>query len=260
MQFVVMDTEVVPDPRLWTQPEDDPKAFAPPVAQQVVSIACVQVEAHSGQIVAMGLLKARGTERERLVALARRWPSQQTQTTLVTWNGRGFDVPVVVNRCLVNQVPLPQHLQAKHGTRYRYGTAHLDLMDQLADLGPGRFQSQDIVCKAIGWPGKGELDGSQVAGLYAAGELRKIAAYNLQDSVQLTAILSRYLLISGFWGPVQFLRCAGDLLRHVGTNELLAPLRELDRSIYMGTVEAPARVESDGQSGNTEEAARSAAD
>src|SRR5215468_11433458 len=73
-------------------------------------------------------------ERGTLAALAG-YLDAHRDLTIVTWNGRGFDLPVVAARCLRHGVAFPWYYQ-RRDARYRYSPdGHLDLMDLLADHG-----------------------------------------------------------------------------------------------------------------------------
>jgi predicted PolB exonuclease-like 3'-5' exonuclease len=120
--------------------------------------------------------------------------------TIVSWNGRTFDLPVLSMRALKLGIPWGWYYKDK-GIRYRYtDDGHTDLMDTLSDYGAARQMKLGDAARCIGLPGKTDMDGSKVAEIVARGadadaELR-IARYCLQDVAQ-TALLfirSRYHL------------------------------------------------------------------
>jgi len=112
---------------------------------------------------------------------------------LVSYNGRGFDVPVVKVRALKHGVPLPWLFMAgdkwsNYGSRYDV-TWHMDLADAMTDFGAARAMVKlDEACALVGAPGKLDLDGSWVADLDAAGELGKVRDYCETD------VLNTYIL------------------------------------------------------------------
>jgi len=125
---------------------------------------------------------------------------------LVTWNGRQFDLPVIMMRSLKHGISCRWYYNKdRRGMRYRFtDEGHCDLMDSLADYGAARFMKLGDMARLIGLPGKTDMSGDKVAVLYAeslcdpsrAEELQaKTKRYCLQDSIQ-TAILwlrSRHL-------------------------------------------------------------------
>lgn len=124
---------------------------------------------------------------------------------LVTWNGRGFDLPVIVMRSLRHRLACGWYY-ANRDMRYRFSPeGHCDLMDFLSDYGAARFMKLGDVARSIGLPGKTDMSGDKVSVLYAEAcahrekseELRaKTARYCLQDSIQtaLVWLRTRHLL------------------------------------------------------------------
>jgi hypothetical protein len=113
---------------------------------------------------------------------------------LVTWNGRGFDLPVISMRSIKHKIPCGWYYREKD-VRYRYSAeGHCDLMDFLSDFGSARQMKLDDFCKLIGLPGKTDMSGDKVLDQYLlamkmpsvqAEEIQaKVARYCLQDTVQ----------------------------------------------------------------------------
>jgi hypothetical protein len=116
---------------------------------------------------------------------------------LVTYNGRGFDLPVIVSRCLRHGVPFRHYFQSKD-VRYRFNTAgHFDLMDFMSDFGASRATSLDTLAKLIGLPGKVGVDGKDVAPMVQSGRIAEVYAYCLCDVMQTTALFLRIQLLRG---------------------------------------------------------------
>jgi predicted PolB exonuclease-like 3'-5' exonuclease len=116
---------------------------------------------------------------------------------LVTYNGRSFDLPVIALRALCHGISLGWYYRERN-VRYRYSEeGHLDLCDWLADHGATRSGSLDAVARLIGLPGKIGVDGSQVEGLYHAGQLAEIQKYCLADVAQTALLFLRFRLLQG---------------------------------------------------------------
>ena len=121
----------------------------------------------------------------------------QTPGTIVTFNGRNFDVPVLGLRSL--RLGLSQHWNtAQHRKRYTE-EHHLDLFEALTEYGAlGRTgYSLDTLAQVIGLPAKGEVDGSKVRAMHARGEHAKINLYCTADVAKTSFLLFRYLLMRG---------------------------------------------------------------
>lgn len=120
---------------------------------------------------------------------------------LVTWNGRGYDLPVLRQRALIKGIPTPRWFQAGNryeNYRYRYSANwHCDLMDQLSDYGASSKPSMDLFAKAMGLPGKFNGDGAEVESMFEAGQVQEIAAYCECDVLNLYGIYLRWLMVTG---------------------------------------------------------------
>jgi len=105
------------------------------------------------------------------------WALCSKAECVVSYNGRGFDVPFVVARSLIHEIPARVDLvSGKWSLR-----PHLDLFELVTQRGRGPSKL-DVVCWALGIESpKGVMDGSMVAPAYAAGEIEKIAEYNAHD-------------------------------------------------------------------------------
>ncbi len=114
------------------------------------------------------------------------WALASRAETVVSFNGRGFDVPFLVTRSLIHGIPARVDLMSQ-----RFGLQpHLDLFELLTQRGRGPSKL-DVVCWALGIESPKEvMDGSMVAPAYARGEIVKIAEYNAHD-VRATAAVYR---------------------------------------------------------------------
>jgi len=124
---------------------------------------------------------------------------------LVSWNGGGFDLPVLHYRAMVNGVTASRYWEMGDDDRdfkwnnylSRYHSRHLDLMDLLA-LYTGRANAPlDDLAKLCGFPGKLGVDGSQVWNLYQEGRLREIRDYCETDVVNTYLVYCRFQLMRG---------------------------------------------------------------
>lgn len=130
----------------------------------------------------------RGSEEQ---LLARFWQILATKRPrLVSFNGRGYDGPILMVRSAQLGIPCVKNL-----VPYRYSIAeHCDLMDVLSFQGARRENfSLDYWCRRFDVESpKGGMDGSQVARAYRQGRIDEIGEYCLRD-VRATAELYRRL-------------------------------------------------------------------
>src|SRR5260370_4781737 len=100
---------------------------------------------------------------------------------VVTWNGRGFDLPVLVQRAFVYGIPANYWHQAGDkwsGYRHRYAVeSHCDLMDALADHGASKALKLDEAAIAIGLPGKIGGHGAGARDMMGAGNRARVRAH-----------------------------------------------------------------------------------
>lgn len=124
---------------------------------------------------------------------------------MVSWNGGGFDLPVLHYRALLNGVTASRYWETGNEDRdfkwnnylSRYHTRHLDLMDMLA-MFTGRANAPlDDLAKLCGFPGKMGVDGSQVWNLCQEGRLKEIRDYCETDVVNTYLVYCRFQLMRG---------------------------------------------------------------
>ena len=148
---------------------------------------------------------------------------------LVSWNGGGFDLPVLHYRGLIHGVAAPRYWDLGDGdyndsrdfkwNNYisRYHTRHLDLMDLLAMYQPRANAPLDDLAKLIGFPGKLGMDGGKVWDAWLAGEIAGIRDYCETDVMNTYLVLLRFRLMrgeisrDGYDAEIQFVK--GELAR-----------------------------------------------
>ena len=124
---------------------------------------------------------------------------------LVSWNGGGFDLPVLHYRALLHGVSAPRYWesgdddQSFRWNNYlnRFHARHTDLMDMLAGYQARAFAPLDEIAQMLGFPGKLGMDGSRVWDAFAAGEVERIRAYCEIDALNTFLVHLRYELIRG---------------------------------------------------------------
>ena len=124
---------------------------------------------------------------------------------LVSWNGGGFDLPVLHYRALLHGVSAPRYWESgddDQGFRWnnylnRFHARHTDLMDVLAGYQSRAFAPLDEIAQMLGFPGKLGMDGSGVWDAFAAGEIDRIRAYCEVDALNTFLVYLRYELMRG---------------------------------------------------------------
>jgi len=117
---------------------------------------------------------------------------------LVTFHGKGFDVPVLELRSLKHSVPMPGWFATRRGGAI---SEHHDLKEILSAQGIASPAPLDLYAKLVGLPGKEDVAGEDVQALYAQGALDRIAAYCMTDVVQTFLLFLRHRLVDGSLSP-----------------------------------------------------------
>jgi DNA polymerase elongation subunit (family B) len=100
--------------------------------------------------------------------------------TVLTYNGRGFDIPVLLARAAATGEAVNSLIRA--GSRANAGY-HVDLLDEISGFGAAVRPKLIEVCAGFGIPAKLDIAGSSVAELAAAGDHARIARYCETDVV-----------------------------------------------------------------------------
>jgi len=230
-QYLVLDLETVldtslPPPRKRKDGSDSFPA-APYHQIAVMGAALLDAECRLRNIWIVGEGRDEFASLTALVAFLNARFSEGGEMSVVSWNGRGFDLPVIVARCLHHGLAFPWYYQQRD-TRYRYSTeGHIDLMDLLADYGATRAYSLDLAAKLIGMPGKLDCIGADVQAMIDAGEIEQVRAYCMQDVVQTAALFLRVQLLRGQLAPSGYTEAMEGLLAKIEGEPRLAPLLPL---------------------------------
>jgi 3'-5' exonuclease len=117
--------------------------------------------------------------------------------TLVSFNGRGFDLPVLELAALRHGCRIPRYFA--RGIRDRDSDdAHYDLYDFVTNAGTYQVRGGfHLLARLVGLPGKGAVDGAAVQDLWEAGRLGDIHAYCRRDVIQTYFLFLRLELLRG---------------------------------------------------------------
>lgn len=124
---------------------------------------------------------------------------------IVSWNGGGFDLPVLHYRSLIHGCVAPKYWDTGHFDREakwdnylgRYQFRHTDLMDVLAMYSGRQNAPLNDIAVMLGFPGKLGMDGSKVFDAYQGGDLAGIRAYCETDVLNTWLVYLRFELMRG---------------------------------------------------------------
>jgi hypothetical protein len=128
---------------------------------------------------------------------------------LVSWNGSGFDLPVLQYRALRAGIQATRYWQTgDDDTAFRYNNylsryhwRHTDLMDVLSGFqSRGRVSLENVAC-LLGLPGKLGFSGAQVWDAWLAGNRLGIRRYCETDVLNTYLVYLRFELMRGHLTP-----------------------------------------------------------
>jgi predicted PolB exonuclease-like 3'-5' exonuclease len=175
--------------------------FLPHHVQRVCAISCV-LRTDEG-LHAWSLGKPDDSEKTLITQFFKGIEKYTPQ--LVSWNGGGFDLPVLHYRAMINGVTAPKYWDMGDDDRdfkwnnyiSRYHMRHLDLMDLLAMFQARANAPLDAMAQLCGYPGKLGMDGSQVWPAFQAGQIDGIRAYCETDVMNTYLVYLRFQLMRG---------------------------------------------------------------
>ncbi len=214
--FVVMDTESVPDGRLLglvkyagenlTPEEAVARAQAEarersrdgsdflPVSFQYPVAACVARVGPEFTLQSLTCLDSPHFRPREIVELFWRGLARYSKAKLVTFNGRGFDLPLLELAAFRYGCCGCDYFQKSRNRFY----GHLDLFDWLTNYGASRLGGGlNLLSKLLGKPGKMEVAGDQVYSMYRAGKLQEINEYCAFDTLDTYFVFLRTRVLTG---------------------------------------------------------------
>lgn len=175
--------------------------FLPHEQQRVVAISVAMRSRDTFKVWSLG--DAESTEKQ---LIERFFDGLDKYTPeLVSWNGSGFDLPVLHYRSLLHGVTAARYWETgEDDSSFRFSNylsrfhwRHMDLMDILSGFqGRGRA-ALNSVAALLGLPGKLGMDGSQVWPVFLEGGLERIRGYCETDVLNTYLVYLRFQLVRG---------------------------------------------------------------
>jgi predicted PolB exonuclease-like 3'-5' exonuclease len=124
---------------------------------------------------------------------------------LVSWNGSGFDLPVLHYRAMKHKIQAARYWEMGENDRdfkwnnymSRFHWRHVDLMDVLAGFQPRGRASLDQMAVLLGFPGKLGMSGDKVWDKYLEGGIREIRDYCETDVLNTWLCFLRFEYMRG---------------------------------------------------------------
>ncbi|HEX2730341.1 MAG TPA: 3'-5' exonuclease [Polyangiaceae bacterium] len=221
--YLVLDIETILDPNLPILDAPDQDGLPPPPHHQIVCVGVLWLDAKY-EVRRLGILGDNKDEAEMLGDLARFLDKQRP--TLVTFNGRGFDLPVLASRCLRHGQSFGYYYRERD-VRYRFSPdGHMDLMDFMSDFGAAKRTRLDLMARICGMPGKVGVDGKDVGPLVHAGRLEEVKNYCLCDVVQTAGVFLRVQLLRGELERATYVSAMRGLMQATLADKRVAPVAQ----------------------------------
>ena len=221
VKYLVFDVESVPDSTLIARVKypgediDDREAvkryqgelleisggiseFIPVTFQYPISICIAKVRADYSliDVVCLDDPEFRPEELTRLFWLG--VENLYDGASLVTYNGRGFDIPLLELMAYRYGFTAKRHFKDKFAGRYRFGVKHIDLQDWLSNYSAIRIHGGlNLLAKIIGKPGKVMTTGNDVYGMFLEGRIRDINNYCIHDVLDTYFVFLRTRVLVG---------------------------------------------------------------
>jgi 3'-5' exonuclease len=215
--FLVLDTESIPDGRLLQRvkyprenltPEEavlrarqearalsrDGSDFIPVTFHRPVAVCVLRVGADYS-ILQQTCLDVPHYRPEEIVRQFWRGVDHYNRARLVTFNGRGFDMPLLELAAFERGLPARSYFSS---SRNRFQGNHLDLLDFLSNFGAYRMNGGlNLLAKRLGQPGKMEVSGDQVYEMWQEGRLQEINDYCMLDVLDTYFVFLRTRVLVG---------------------------------------------------------------
>ncbi len=184
--------------------------FLPAHLHRVVAISCAMRDRDSVKVWSLG--SAQEGERE----LVKRFFDGIDRFTpqLVSWNGAGFDLPVLHYRALFHGIPACSYWDLGDENKdfkwnnyiSRFHMRHIDLMDLLAGYQNRAWAPLNEIAMLCGLPGTLGMDGAQVWPAFKRGEIDAIRSYCETDVANTYLLFLRFQLMRGAFTPEEYER------------------------------------------------------
>lgn len=197
--------------------------FLPHHQHRVVAISCALREGDSFRVWTLGAPDAPEQE-----IIQRFFDGIEKYTpNIVSWNGSGFDLPVLHYRAMIHGIQAPRYWDMGDDDRdfkwnnyiSRYHMRHLDLMDVLAMYSGRANAPLDQMAQLCGFPGKLGMDGSKVWDAYKNGAIGAIRDYCETDVANTYLVFLRFQLMRGLLSKQRYaeeVQMVRDMLQGYG--------------------------------------------
>ena len=171
--------------------------------QRIVCISALYIK--DGKFSLFSLTADKFSEKDILAKFFRAFGELKKLPQIISWNGSGFDIPVLIYRAMQYDLSAPwlfeegERIKNMRFDNYvnRFHTRHLDLMDRFSQYGASRREAMDVVASLYGLPRKTDINGSMVGELVNTNDWHTLSVYCESDVMNTWLIYLRWLRLTG---------------------------------------------------------------
>ncbi|KKM05632.1 hypothetical protein LCGC14_1752120 [marine sediment metagenome] len=205
--------------------------FPPLACHKVISIGVMLLDSKL-HVVRSGVLAGGSVEGDERLAVEK-WNQLAVESnpngqplSIVDWNGKKFDAPVLQYRSFRYGIPMSWFfgkLPDNHGKisqwskayRDRYSGKHIDLVEYWTNHGAFRKCHLKDLAQLMGLPGKVGIDGTKVYEAWKQERHQEIDDYCLEDVWHTGFVMMRMFFLTGKLTREEYVAAAELLLTHV---------------------------------------------
>lgn len=217
--------------------------------QRVVCVCATVLDPESGQVEIRALGGDAMDERRHIEGFYELVSAAPQPPRLASWNGGGFDLPVLRYRAMMLGIAAPDFYRAdgdrrRNNYQNRYHDLHTDVMDVLSGFGASMRVGLDTTGKVLGLPGKAFLDRA-IYDHVLDGEFGRVVEYCKLDTVSTLLVFLTYAHHTGHISTGQLRRLVDGVRRAVaeleypGWREVEAGLRGWPAWAFANSTKAP---------------------
>ena len=204
--------------------------FLPHYLQKICAISVVL--SHGSQVKVWSLGDEHSDEKE---LISRFYAGIDKHTpTLVSWNGSGFDLPVLHYRSLIHDISAPTYWETGENQQNfrwnnylsRFHYRHMDLMDLIAGYQNRAFAPLDDIATMLGFPGKMGMSGAKVWEQFQEGQIKNIRDYCETDVLNTYGVYLRFELIRGIINQEEYQQKIAQLKEYLANEQDKLHLQE----------------------------------
>ena len=201
------------------QRKNSGQAFLPVLFHKVVCISAVLAD-KNGKFIKVNTIE--GKDEHEIIANFLNFIENHAPR-LVSYNGRGFDLPMLMIRAMKYNLRAPRYYNTSdkwcnYRTRYD-ATWAMDLLDYISDFRAVSGLRLDTLCAMLGMPGKYDVHGDQVLELFYANKPQKIKEYCESDTLNTYWLFLKYELLRGKMGYEQYFSSLEAMSEFIASNK-----------------------------------------